>query len=70
MYGYFFNNTQILHLLYFNNPIGIKSTGPFQITLEKWEVEENKSFFTEKKIQCGGSTAPCVQQMLPKGNFN
>lgn len=40
---------QILHLLYFNNPIGIKSTGPFQITLEEWEVEENKSFFIEKK---------------------
>lgn len=40
---------QILHLLYFNNPTGIKSTGPFQITLEEWEVEENKSFFIGKK---------------------
>lgn len=40
---------QILHLLYFNNPIGIKSTGPFQLTLEEWEVEENKSFFIGKK---------------------
>lgn len=49
MYRFFFNNTQILHLLYFNNPIGIKSTGPFQITLEKWEGEENKSLFTEEK---------------------
>lgn len=46
---FFFNNMQILHLLYFNNPLGIKSTGPFQITLEEWEVEENKSFFIGKK---------------------
>lgn len=43
---------QILHLLYFNNPIGIKSSGPFQIHLEEWEVE-NKSFFIEKKIKAG-----------------
>lgn len=60
---------QILHLLYFNNPIGIKSSGPFQIHLEEWEVE-NKSFFMEKKYQGGGSILPCVQQMFLKGNFN
>lgn len=69
--NFFFNNMQILCLLYFNNPIGIKSTGPFQITLEEWEVEENKTFFTgKKKIKAGGSIVPCVQQMLLKGNFN
>lgn len=60
---------QILHLLYFNNPIGIKSSGPFQKSLEEWEVD-NKSFSTEKKYQGGGSIVPYVQQMLLKGNFN
>lgn len=40
---------QILCLLYFTNPIGIKSTGPFWITLKEWEVEENKSFLLVEK---------------------
>lgn len=61
---------QILRLLYFTNPIGIKSTGPFWITLKEWEVEENKSFFLVEKNGREGSIVPCVQQMLLKGNFN
>jgi len=72
VYEFFFNNMQILHLLYFNNPKRIKSTGPFQVTSEEWEVEENKSFFIGKRKNQGGGgiIVPCVQQMLLKGNFN
>lgn len=70
----FFNNMQILHLFYFNNLIGVKSTGPFQvpfIPLQEWEVGESKSIFIGKKeSKAGGSTVPYVQQMLLKGNFN
>lgn len=70
MYEFFFNNMQILHILYFKNPIGIKTSGPFQTSLEEWEVE-NKSFFREKNIKAGEAlyhvcSKCCLKEILTR----